>query len=272
MYIAIDVGGTTTRIGASKNKRDFFVIERFKTQKNFDKAIKQIITTTKQLSNNKKIQKLVIAIPGSFNQTKTKRLPNLLDWQSKPLKKLLSQSLKCEVVLANDADAAGIGEAKRGAGKGYKKIAYFTFSTGVGGCHIINNKVTARPRPGHLIFKPNGKKCGCGKRGCFEMYGSGTGFKRTNKTNPKTCKNKKTWAKHAQIVSWGIINSIKQWSPDIIVIGGGLTQVGTLLFKPLRKLIKKPPIKRAKLGDNAGLYGGLELLSAHQFRNCSNQI
>ena len=124
--------------------------------------------------------------------------------------------------------------------------------------------------PGHQILVPGGRRDNCGQRGCFEVYGSGTAFYKTYGVRPENCKDKKIWARHAQIIGWGIVNTIVHWSPDIVVVGGGLSKAGPLLFKPLRayvrqhlKILKPPPIKPAKLGDDAGLYGCLELLLSH---------
>ncbi|MBI2551902.1 ROK family protein [Candidatus Uhrbacteria bacterium] len=286
MFIAIDIGGTNTRIGASKDGRRLYAIEKFKTPKKFADGIKAISRTVLHATKGQSLKSIVIAVPGPIDHPRGKvlHLPNLPGWRNKPITKVLTRHLNCKVLLINDADAAGLGEARRGAGRGYTRVAYFTISTGIGGALIINDflpllkgeikrgskcphPLTISAEPGHQILIPGGRRDNCGQRGCFEAYASGTGFYKTYGVRPENCKNKKIWAKHAQTVGWGLINTIVHWSPDIVVIGGGLAQAGTLLFTPLRayvrknlKIFKPPLIVPSKLGDDAGLYGCLELL------------
>ena len=274
MFIAIDIGGTSTRIGASWNGRNFFVTEKFKTPPTFKEGLRTILKRIKWLQGDRKLHRVALAVPGHI-PTKTKNpllhFSNLPGWGKNHLAKVLASALNTKIILINDADAAGLGEASRGAGRGYDIVAYLTLSTGVGGARIHGGELDGSAHgfePGHQILIPNGKKWTCGQRGCFEAYGSGTAFYKTYGVRAEFCRDKKIWTKHAQIVGWGVVNTIIAWSPDIVVIGGGLSQAGPLLFQPLRayvaahlKIFKPPPIVPAKLGDSAGLYGGLKLLS-----------
>ena len=141
----------------------------------------------------------------------------------------------------------------------------------MGGARIHHGEIDGSAHgfePGHQILIPKGRKWTCGQHGCFEAYASGTAFYKTYSVRAENCQDKKIWARHAQVVGWGLINTIILWSPDVVIIGGGLAQAGPLLFKPLRayvranlKIFTPPKIVPAKLGDQAGLYGGLKLLS-----------
>lgn len=216
--------------------------------------------------------KIAVAVPGSVEHAPgaLRRLPNLPGWSNKPLAKMLSAQFHTTVQLVNDADAAGIGEAHRGAGRGYRKVAYYTISTGIGGARIINGVIdpkTPNYEPGHYTLIPGGRTCGCGRRGCLEAYGSGTGFYKTYGLRPENCKDSRIWDEYAQTLGQGIIKTLPHPLPDIIILGGGVPRVGARLFTPLRAYMKKnlrtknpPPIVPAKLGDNAGLYGCLEIL------------
>lgn len=295
MYAAIDIGGTHTRIGFSRDGRRFFAIEKFRTPKRMSEGMRVIAahiqrTVLRNLESTRKRGQplgwtpICIAVPGSVDaRGGVHGLANLPDWNPKKLARAfarvvngmffpLNRNVPINPLVVNDADAVGIGEARRGAGRGYRRVAYFTLSTGVGGALITDGRLDQRIfEPGHERFVPNGRLCGCGRRGCFESYASGKGFLKTYGIHPEHCRNKKIWEAHAQIVGKGLMHTIVRWSPDIVVIGGGLAQAGALLFTPLRAYIRShckafspPPILRAKLGDHSGLYGCLELMRSNR--------
>src|SRR3989338_738466 len=140
MFIAIDIGGTNTRIGASRDGRRFFRIEKFKTPVRFEDGLQEIKRTVLRICAGQSLKrtiKIAIAVPGAINVTHKKllRLPNLPGWRNAPIVHTLSRLLrtKSKIIMVNDADAAGLGEARRGAGSGYRRLAYFTISTGGGG-------------------------------------------------------------------------------------------------------------------------------------------
>jgi len=272
MFAAVDVGGTQLRLGISSGGRRFDTIVKYKTPNSAKEGIQTIVTTIVKLKGERKLHGVALAVPTPVSQREAVRLnfPNLPGWRNIPIAPLLATKLNTKIRMLNDAAAAGLGEAAQGAGRGYDIVAYLTLSTGIGGARIHQGIVDGAAQgfePGQQILIPNGKRCGCGQRGCFEAYASGTAFYKTYGIRPEDCRDKKIWARHAQIVGWGLINTIVHWSPDVVVIGGGLAQAGNLLFAPLRtfirthlKILKPPPIKPAKLGDDAGLYGCLELL------------
>ena len=278
MLVAIDIGGTNTRVGASKNGRTFFAIEKFKTPKKLEDGIRQIAAHIQRFDvraregSISKYPKIAIAMPGSFDITtkKSLHLANLPGWNHKSIIRALTVKFHTKILLINDADAAGIGEARRGAGLGYHKVSYFTISTGIGGARIINGIIdpkTPHYEPGHYTLVRGGRACGCGRRGCFEAYGSGMGFFKTYGVRTENCKDQNIWNEYAQTLGQGILKTLPHPLPDIIIIGGGVSHVGATLFTPLKAYIKKnlhtnnpPPIVPSKLGDASGLYGCLEIL------------
>ena len=298
----MDIGGTNTRVGTSHDGRHFFVIKKFQTPHRFSDGIKKIIACVRKLQTAHKLNGLVVAIPGTIDRHDgaSPRLPNLPGWSNRPIAQQLAAEFHTKIRLVNDADAAGIGEARRGAGRGFNRVAYFTISTGIGGARLINGAIDPKAHnfePGHQLLIPQGRNCACGRHGCFEAYGSGTAFYKTYGVRTENCKDQRIWNEYARTLGQGIINAVEHphlphpplspWerdaeggvrgpnrfsphahaTPDIIIIGGGVSQVGPRLFTPLRayikknlKILKPPPIKKAALGDLAGLYGGLELL------------
>ncbi|MBU4512074.1 ROK family protein, partial [Patescibacteria group bacterium] len=99
MFISIDVGGTNTRLAISKNLKDIKEYRIFSTQKNFNLGIKKITDNIKEMTLQSQIKAIVVGLPGVIDREKQKLLksPNLKNWGSKPITKLLSKKFKCPV-------------------------------------------------------------------------------------------------------------------------------------------------------------------------------
>ena len=109
--------------------------------------------------------------------------PNIDSLRNYPLRQVLEEKLGCSVVVENDAAAAAWAEAKAGAGKGISKMAFVGFGTGIGGALVIDNKLVRGvhgfgSEPGHLTVMPDGLECPCGRKGCWELYASGSALGR----------------------------------------------------------------------------------------------
>lgn len=268
MYIVIDVGGTHTRIAVFKDGKTIKKKTRYSTPKGYKDGIETIIKTVKKLSGDLKIESIAIGIPGTIDRKSntTLVLPHLNSWNDQNVSEDLKEKLKTRVRLANDAEFAALGEAVFGSGKNNRIVGYLTVSTGIGGALVIDKKLVPRAytsEPGHMMrfFYKSGK-------GDWEGQGSGLAFEKRYGVAPEDTDDPKLWSQHARILGQGVVSVILLWSPDILVIGGGLSLKGDLLFQPLNQYIKEnitvfppPPVVPAKLGDDAGLYGGLALLT-----------
>ncbi len=130
---------------------------------------------------------LGIASPGPLNATEGVVIhAPMLGWKNVPIVQMLSERLRIPAVLENDANAAALGEYRLGAGQGSGSMAYITVSTGVGCGIVLDGKIwqgfhQSAGEIGHLVIKPNGLPCPCGRRGCLELYGSGTAIGREAK-------------------------------------------------------------------------------------------
>lgn len=263
MYITIDIGGTSIRVALSKNQRTFTKKEKFSTVNNFKIDTDNIAAAIKKLTGGKKPKAVIIASAGVLDVERGRVIhsPNLKSWDNKPLTKAVAKDLGIKAVfLTNDADAAGLGEAAFGAGKGKRIVAFLTLSTGVGGTRIVNGQIDTSSQgfePGYQIIVLNGRKSPHGQRGPLESYVSGVAGK----------KHPISWKKYSQYLGQGLVNVNVFWSPDIIVLGGGVTGDAKHFLKPAKEFVKKnsllkaPPIVIGKLGDDAGLYGGLQYLN-----------
>jgi len=234
---------------------------------------------------------------------------NLIGWHHIPVVEVLGAKFNVPVVLDNDANAAALGEFSFGAGRGHKNIFYVTVSTGIGGGIIIDGNIyqgvcTGAGEIGHTIVQPNGgARCNCGMIGCLETVSSGTHIVRRMKEaleagkptvirdlisdgtelstqillKAVSLKDKvavEIWDDATRYLAISLANAISLLAPEVVVIGGGISSAGDVLFEPLRELVPqyvsmvpkdKIKIVCAELGTESGLYGAVELARrAHQ--------
>lgn len=256
-----------------------------------------------------KIKGLGIGAPGQIlpEEGIVASSPNLPTWKNVQIKKPLERALKIPVFLDNDAKAATLGELYFGAGLGKKNFLYVTISTGIGCGIVINGKIYRGAKNiagevGHMIIQPGGAKCGCGSYGCWETLASGTGFSRLAQEKLKKYRRqtlllkltggnikkvdakildravrqndplaKKIWQEATTYLGIGFVNLVNIFNPSLIIVGGGLSQAGDLIFKPVRKIVRKRAfsiaaktvkIVPARLKTNSGLLGAAGLVIA----------
>ncbi|HUP27543.1 MAG TPA: ROK family protein, partial [Chloroflexia bacterium] len=226
-------------------------------------------------------------------------------WETVPLCDILKERLALPkhvpVAIVNDANGAALAEFKFGAcaHKGIKHLVYFTISTGIGGGVITNGKLLLgatgmAAELGHIIIDVNGPRCGCGGFGHLEAMASGTALAREasrrvaegGKTSLATGSSRarltaETVVKAAQagdalacelmereanLVAAGVITAVHSFNPEMIVLGGGVTHAGDLLFGPVRKSVEAGvmpayrgtyEIVPVALGDTSGALGAV---------------
>jgi glucokinase len=222
--------------------------------------------------------------------------PNLPGWRNVPLKKLVEEVLGIPAFLENDANAAVLGEHLFGAGRGAENMIYVTASTGVGGGFIVEGQIYdgatgAAGEIGHMTVLPRGPHCGCGNRGCLEALASGTAIAREGKErvvptlitelaegDPERVSARLVAqaAEEGDIEAQEIIDDamtylgvgmaslVNLFNPELIVIGGGLTNMGEGLFGPVRRIIDRRAFRTSaeavkvvpsQLGDDVGTVG-----------------
>jgi glucokinase len=288
MIIGIDLGGTkiagvlTTRTG--KVMMDVQVpTEAAKGQ---TQVINNIIKAIRMLIQSQKVKTRCIGIgaPGPIIYEKGIVIepPNLPGWKKVNLKKILEKEFKLPVSVDNDANCAALAEAVFGAGKTKRNFIYMTVSTGVGGGIIIDRKlyrgmVGAAGEFGHMIIDPNGPLCGCGNHGCLEALASGSALKKKMGMDAISVelaarqgdkKAKQAIEETAHYLAIGIANLVNIFNPELVIIGGGLSNMRELLLDPIRNQFRKyamslsarsVKIVRAKLGTKAGVLGAAAL-------------
>ncbi len=208
-----------------------------------------------------------------------------------------------KVKLANDANAAAWGEAVAGAAKGSSNSIMVTLGTGVGGGIIIDNKIFtgfnyAGAEIGHIVLELDGAQCGCGRRGCWEAYSSATALIRMTREAVEECKKTgrhtsmlaaerisgrtacdamragdevgtEVYNKYVKYLAAGITNMINIFQPEIISLGGGVSNEGQSLIDAILPIVRKEQyggdvvqlteIRIAQLGNDAGIIGAAAL-------------
>lgn len=210
----------------------------------------------------------------------------------------IKEEFGVDVYLDNDANVAAIGEFMFGAGKGTENLVYITVSTGVGGGAILNGKAyrgntTNALEIGHTTVAPDGPRCNCGNIGCLEAVSSGTAIGKRGKeavqSNVETSLKKYEEVTSAEVfkeaaagdavasdiidnalnyLGVGVANAISTFDPEMVVIGGGVSKAGNIVFDKIQQVVDKRCFKHmaksckivpAGLGADAGVVGAVAL-------------
>ncbi|MDF9408177.1 ROK family protein [Pelotomaculum isophthalicicum JI] len=228
--------------------------------------------------------------------------PNL-GWHEVPLKKLLQEGLRTKVMIDNDANLAALGEHVFGAGRGVNNMVYITVSTGVGGGLILGGRLyhgatDGAGEIGHITVLPDGPPCGCGARGCLESVSSGTAIAREARRLVECGKGQNILTRAggdpdrisavtvaeaasggdqeavsiisnaARFLGIGVANVINLLNPDMIVLGGGVMEIGEPIWQGVRQEVEARTLGAARthvqvvpagLGRRAGVLGAVAL-------------
>lgn len=274
-HILFDIGGTKTRVGVSNDLRTLDSHTSFKTPTDPEKAIELFREAVTGLTSEPVIA-AAGGIRGRLNEDKSAMVVDslLTKWQEVPLQKMLEKALATSVLLENDAALAGLGEANYGAGEGSEIVVYHTVSTGVGGAKIENGVIDQYHtgfEPGHQILDIDHTILGEEIEPTLENLISGAAIEARTGSKPFDIpQSDALWDQLALFLAHGLRNSILYWSPDVIVLGGSmilgdprieLSAVTTHLNEVMDEISDVPLLLEAKLGDEAGLYGGMALLN-----------
>ena len=304
----IDIGGTKIAVALENLSGEKIAVRRLPTQVEIGayaiiETIFQAITEMLE-ENRAKLVAVGIGCPSPLDVEKGLVMSpsNLRDWDNFPIVKLFRERFDVPVALDNDANTAALGEYVYGAGRGYKNIVYVTVSTGIGGGIILNGEILhgvsfGAGELGHTIVQPDGIRCNCGSIGCLETICAGVHIARRarerlangeaslmremvadiSKVSAKTVvealrkKDKlatEIWDETCRFLAIGIANVISILAPEAVIIGGGISAAGDLLFAPLRRMMPefvsmipadKINIIPAELGGESGVCGALVL-------------
>lgn len=282
--VGIDLGGTKIHTAVADRKRN--ILSRVRLPTSADKgrdAVWQNIFLSLERAARKAnislstIKRIGIGVPGPVDYTRgiVRICPNIPGWENIPVKQILEEKYQAEVILENDARAAGLAEARLGAGRGFGHIFYVTLSTGIGGAIIIDGEIYhgadgAAGEVGHTRFSGGAS---------LENLASGPAIQRIFDIDPRGLKKNLSmgYPEARQVLDHlvhylGIClgNIATLLNPGVIIIGGGLANLGNILLTPLEKEVRRNAfsisgqnvkLKKAELKEDSGVLGALELCS-----------
>lgn len=251
-----------------------------------------------------KLSGVGMGIPGTINSKKgVITYSNNIKFENVPIVKEFRKHLDVPTYIGNDANCAALGEVVFGQSKGYKDAILITLGTGVGSGIIIDGNIFegkdgAGAEAGHMGIQINGERCTCGKKGCWEAYASAAALvrqtKRAMQKHPQSlmhqiaAENGKVSGrtafkaarendragvsvvnKYVKYVSEGLISLVNIFRPEILLIGGGVSNEGEYFIKKLQRQVsmysyggkRNPYVKvvKASLLNDAGLLGAVAL-------------
>ena len=301
-----DIGGTTAKIGLlteTGEKVDFWEVPT-RTDNGGEFVLTDVAEAIRGKINEKGINDadvvgVGVGVPGAVNVDGLCYQAVNLGWENRAVVNELHSKVKLPVKAGNDANVAALGESWKGGGQGYQNMLLVTLGTGVGGGIINEGKILNGAKGsggeiGHIhLVDDEPDTCGCGKHGCFEQYASATGAVRIAKRilaettedsvlrgGAFECKDIFDAAKKGDAVATkiaerygyylgkGIAITASVVNPEIIVLGGGVSKAGDMLFDLLMPSFKKyvfpgcgdAKFALAKLGNDAGVYGAAKML------------
>ncbi len=272
LVFGIDIGGTNTVFGLFDKKGICYAQHKIKTTDSIN--VEQFVITLKTELNALLhkvdfpyyLHGIGIGAPNAnFYKGTVEYAPNL-PWKGiVPLAEMVSKAMECKTVLTNDANAAAIGELYFGNAGGMKNFVVITLGTGLGSGIVVDGKLLYghtgfAGELGHVIVQPNGRSCGCGRKGCLETYASATGIKRTAQefmgcsrldSSLRDIPNRQLQAKHifeavqkgdklareifdftGMQLGMALANATAILSPEAVFLLGGLASAGDWIFKP----------------------------------------
>ncbi|HEV2118468.1 MAG TPA: ROK family protein [Terriglobales bacterium] len=296
MIGAIDIGGT--KIAAGVVGPDGHILYRTECATNptqgFERGLERIIGLLRESAQAAGVKFTGIGV-GSTGPIDPQTgifgtVDNLPGWKGSNLKAPLEREFGVPVAVENDADAAALGEAAWGAGRGKRRFIYVTVSTGIGGGIVFDGELyrgvdESHPEIGHMVVEASGPLCYCGAHGCWEWMAAGPAMVTWVRENapPGTvlpedlsakeicCRAeqgdalaRKAVEREGYYLGVGLANLITMYCPDAIALGGGVMGSAHLFLDRAREIIRtsctlvpaeKTEILLARMGADAGIAG-----------------
>lgn len=301
--IAVDIGGTYMRAASyAPDKLKPIKQKKIPTHASEPGGFERLVNTIEEIwPKDGCVDAIGLGSPGPLDPHTGYLLspPNNPEWHNFPLAPKVAEHFGVKTYLNNDANLAGLAEYRFGAGKGHHNVLYITVSTGIGAGVIIEDRLLLgnhglAAELGHVILDPNGPLCACGYKGHLESFSSGPAIAKYvlgeleagSKSSLKQDENLtardvaeaakkgdalaiKAYSRAGEYLGIGVASFLHVFDPSIVIFGGGVSQVGNLLFDSFHVSLKKHVfhpryleglvITKAELGDDAGLLGARAL-------------
>ena len=268
----IDLGGTNLRSGVVDDTGTLVADQRVPTPKTLDGIIDAIAASVRALNAAHDVAPSVgVGAAGMITFDGVIRYaPNVPPFVEVPVAQLLHEALGMPVALDNDANVAALAELVHGAAQGRAEVLCITLGTGVGGGIITRGQVLRgaygfAAEVGHFQVDPNGPMCACGERGHWEAVASGTALGRLGRERAAAGDAPSIIDEYSRWVALGLIGLVNILDSELVVISGGLVELGEVLLAPLREFFDghlegarhRPRVEiiPGALGERAGIIG-----------------
>lgn len=298
LVIGLDLGGTNSVFGIVDRNGEIIATTSIKTQAfqeveaYVDECVKAVMQIVDQVGGIEKIHAMGIGAPcGNYYKGTIEHAANLV-WAKGivPLADMFAEKLGIPVAITNDANAAAMGEMKYGVAVGMDNFVELTLGTGVGSGIVANGQLIYgcdgfAGELGHMVVEPDGRPCGCGRKGCLETYCSATGVVRTTVAMLEESAEQTSLREipTAEITSYDVYKAAMAGdamaqevfrqtgrrigiacanistflSPEAFIFFGGLAQAGEILFRPIEEAYNEHVLSLYK-GKAKFLMSGLD--------------
>lgn len=308
MIVGVDLGGSkiSAVLADAEGNIEARNLRETLAEEGPDAVIGRIVESVQELASGAGVVGVGIGAAGAHDAGRglISFSPNLPGWNDIPLCEAVRREVGLPVYLENDAAVAALGERRFGGGAGVDNLIYVGLGTGIGGGIIIDGKLYsgacgAAGEIGHMIVDDKGPRCKCGNNGCWEVFASGwalaeeaakqieagvmTAVRRhvggdASKVTAKAvfeAAQDGDYVAHelvsraAYYVGVGLVNLVNIFNPELILVGGGLANMGELLLEPAMEVVRERAfqisaatvrVELARLGADAGTLGAVALV------------
>lgn len=304
--VGIDLGGTSVKYALVSKAGDSFFEGELPSLASLsaEKVKEQLLCATTTVLNEAcseglPVKGIGIGTPGIVDETRRIILggaENIVGWENVDIASYLERNTSLPVIVGNDANLMGLGETMFGAGKGKTHVVFLTIGTGIGGAVIIDGKLfggyaNRGMELGHIPLIADGERCACGAVGCWEHYASTSALVRrfaAKVAEKGVCMDRPVdghlivqlyregddlavdcMNRHFYYLGRGIAGLINIFSPQLVVVGGGISRSGSFYLEEVRQVVAQnvmadcavnTKIVSAELGNHAGFIGAASLI------------
>lgn len=276
--LGIDVGGTNTAFGFVDINGKCIADSSIPTKANnsaadlFARLNPEIDKLYSTITDSCILKGVGIGAPNANYYRGTVENPPNLRWGVVNVVEIIRQYYDVPAAITNDANASAIGEMLFGAAKGMKHFFVITLGTGLGSGVVVDGKLVYGSdgfagEIGHTVYDPNGRLCGCGRKGCLETYASATGIRRTvmelfaNSNQDSSLRNVsfndldskmiysaalagdklaiEAFEFTGKVLGLKLADAIAVTSPEAIILFGGLALAGNMIIEPTKRSMEE---------------------------------
>ena len=283
-YAGIDIGGTHLKMGVLDGATGEFVrLDRRETPKDGPQAVAATIAEMIRACGFD-ISGVGAVSAGRVDPQRGTVIAGNLGWWNVPMGDYLREAVGVPVAIDNDVQGALYAEWRAGVCRGMRDVVYVALGTGIGGAFLINGATWrgsdhSGAEVGHIVTHADGEDCSCGGRGCWERYASAAALSRMAggmdaaeviaRVQAGDARLGEIYTRYIHELAIGVSSLVSVFRPELLVLGGGLSEAGEALLAPLRQELEtaSPSIPRgpkarlalASLGNRAGILGAAML-------------